>query len=175
MIKDAKGRKWYLRFKQYTNGWRWEAAWLRTILSSTLTSAAPDSGRGASQSEDPKMKFPTLPGSVPGEIDALALFACVLDRELSRVDHKRLSGFCPCLFAADRPACLRRLRFGPIPIYYDADIPKEDRPRYRAPRRQRGGHGADAGSRDDGGGDDGGGDGGPPPPRSRRRSDGGVS
>src|SRR5262245_66536573 len=27
MIKDAKGRKWYLRFKQYTNGWRWEAVW----------------------------------------------------------------------------------------------------------------------------------------------------
>jgi hypothetical protein len=25
MIRDAKGRKWYLRFKQYRNGWYWEA------------------------------------------------------------------------------------------------------------------------------------------------------
>jgi hypothetical protein len=25
MIKDGKGRKWYLRFKQYRQGWYWEA------------------------------------------------------------------------------------------------------------------------------------------------------
>jgi hypothetical protein len=25
MIRDAKGRKWYLRFKQYRNGWHWDA------------------------------------------------------------------------------------------------------------------------------------------------------
>jgi hypothetical protein len=25
MIKDAKGRKWFLRFKQYPTGWHWEA------------------------------------------------------------------------------------------------------------------------------------------------------
>jgi hypothetical protein len=25
MIKDAKGRKWFMRFRQYRNGWHWEA------------------------------------------------------------------------------------------------------------------------------------------------------
>ena len=25
MIKDAKGRKWFIRFKQYLDGWHWEA------------------------------------------------------------------------------------------------------------------------------------------------------
>ena len=25
MIRDAKGRKWSMRFKQYRNGWHWEA------------------------------------------------------------------------------------------------------------------------------------------------------
>ena len=25
MIKDLKGRKWFLRFRQYTQGWYWEA------------------------------------------------------------------------------------------------------------------------------------------------------
>jgi hypothetical protein len=25
MIRDAKGRKWFLRFKQYREGWAWEA------------------------------------------------------------------------------------------------------------------------------------------------------
>jgi hypothetical protein len=25
MIRDAKGRKWFLRFKQYRQGWHWEA------------------------------------------------------------------------------------------------------------------------------------------------------
>ena len=25
MIKDAQGRKWFMRFKQYRNGWHWEA------------------------------------------------------------------------------------------------------------------------------------------------------
>ena len=25
MIKDGKGRKWYLRFKRYQQGWQWEA------------------------------------------------------------------------------------------------------------------------------------------------------
>jgi hypothetical protein len=25
MIKDKKGRKWFLRFKQYQMGWYWEA------------------------------------------------------------------------------------------------------------------------------------------------------
>jgi hypothetical protein len=25
VIKDAKGRKWFMRFKQYRNGWYWEA------------------------------------------------------------------------------------------------------------------------------------------------------
>ena len=25
MIKDAKGRKWLLRFRQYQNGWHWQA------------------------------------------------------------------------------------------------------------------------------------------------------
>ena len=25
MIKDTRGRKWFLRFKQYSNGWHWEA------------------------------------------------------------------------------------------------------------------------------------------------------
>jgi hypothetical protein len=25
MIKDAKGRKWFLRFKQSSNGWHWRA------------------------------------------------------------------------------------------------------------------------------------------------------
>lgn len=25
MIKDAKGRKWFMRFKQYRDGWRWDA------------------------------------------------------------------------------------------------------------------------------------------------------
>ena len=25
MIKDAKGRKWAMRFKQYKDGWSWEA------------------------------------------------------------------------------------------------------------------------------------------------------
>ena len=42
--------------------------------------------------------------------DALSRIAAFLDREFTRIDHKRLSGFCPCLFAADRPACLRDLR-----------------------------------------------------------------
>jgi hypothetical protein len=27
MIKDAKGRKWLLRFKQYRQGWHWDARW----------------------------------------------------------------------------------------------------------------------------------------------------
>jgi hypothetical protein len=27
MIKDAKGRKWAMRFKQYQEGWLWEARW----------------------------------------------------------------------------------------------------------------------------------------------------
>jgi hypothetical protein len=25
MIRDAKGRKWFMRFKQYRQGWQWEA------------------------------------------------------------------------------------------------------------------------------------------------------
>jgi hypothetical protein len=25
MIKDAQGRKWFMRFKQYREGWAWEA------------------------------------------------------------------------------------------------------------------------------------------------------
>jgi hypothetical protein len=25
MIRDAKGRKWFLRFKQYQQGWHWDA------------------------------------------------------------------------------------------------------------------------------------------------------
>jgi hypothetical protein len=25
MIKDAKGRKWFMRFKQYQTGWQWNA------------------------------------------------------------------------------------------------------------------------------------------------------
>jgi hypothetical protein len=25
MIRDAKGRKWFMRFKQYRNGWHWDA------------------------------------------------------------------------------------------------------------------------------------------------------
>ena len=25
MIKDAKGRKWHMRFRQYRQGWQWEA------------------------------------------------------------------------------------------------------------------------------------------------------
>jgi len=25
MIKDAKGRKWFMRFKQYREGWQWTA------------------------------------------------------------------------------------------------------------------------------------------------------
>jgi len=25
MIKDAKGRKWFMRFKQYREGWHWDA------------------------------------------------------------------------------------------------------------------------------------------------------
>ena len=25
MIRDAKGRKWFMRFKQYQQGWKWEA------------------------------------------------------------------------------------------------------------------------------------------------------
>ena len=25
MIKDAQGRKWFMRFKQYRNGWHWTA------------------------------------------------------------------------------------------------------------------------------------------------------
>jgi hypothetical protein len=25
MIKDAEGRKWFMRFKQYRRGWYWEA------------------------------------------------------------------------------------------------------------------------------------------------------
>jgi hypothetical protein len=25
MIKDTKGRKWFLRFKQYREGWAWDA------------------------------------------------------------------------------------------------------------------------------------------------------
>jgi hypothetical protein len=25
MIKDAKGRKWFMRFKRWRNGWTWEA------------------------------------------------------------------------------------------------------------------------------------------------------
>jgi hypothetical protein len=25
MIKDAQGRKWFMRFKRYSNGWHWEA------------------------------------------------------------------------------------------------------------------------------------------------------
>ena len=25
MIKDTKGRKWFMRFRQYRNGWHWEA------------------------------------------------------------------------------------------------------------------------------------------------------
>jgi hypothetical protein len=25
MIRDAKGRKWFLRFKQYREGWAWDA------------------------------------------------------------------------------------------------------------------------------------------------------
>jgi hypothetical protein len=25
MIRDAKGRKWFMRFKQYREGWHWEA------------------------------------------------------------------------------------------------------------------------------------------------------
>jgi hypothetical protein len=27
MIKDAKGRKWAMRFKQYRQGWSWEGSW----------------------------------------------------------------------------------------------------------------------------------------------------
>jgi hypothetical protein len=27
MIKDAKGRKWSMRFKQYQQGWQWDARW----------------------------------------------------------------------------------------------------------------------------------------------------
>jgi hypothetical protein len=27
MIRDAKRRKWLMRFKQYQQGWRWEALW----------------------------------------------------------------------------------------------------------------------------------------------------
>jgi hypothetical protein len=45
----------------------------------------------------------------------------------------------------------------------------------RAPRRQRGGHGAGAEGRDDGGGSDDGGGGDGPPPRRSRPSAGGVS
>ena len=25
MIRDRKGRKWYMRFKQYRGGWQWDA------------------------------------------------------------------------------------------------------------------------------------------------------
>jgi len=25
MIRDAKGHKWYMRFKQYREGWQWDA------------------------------------------------------------------------------------------------------------------------------------------------------
>jgi hypothetical protein len=25
MIRDAKGHKWFMRFKQYREGWRWDA------------------------------------------------------------------------------------------------------------------------------------------------------
>jgi hypothetical protein len=25
MIKDPKGRKWFMHFRQYQNGWHWEA------------------------------------------------------------------------------------------------------------------------------------------------------
>ena len=25
MIKDAQGRKWFMRFRRYRNGWHWEA------------------------------------------------------------------------------------------------------------------------------------------------------
>jgi hypothetical protein len=25
MIRDTKGRKWFMRFKQYQQGWKWEA------------------------------------------------------------------------------------------------------------------------------------------------------
>jgi hypothetical protein len=27
MIKDAQGRKWAMRFKQYSDGWQWNARW----------------------------------------------------------------------------------------------------------------------------------------------------
>jgi hypothetical protein len=61
--------------------------------------------------------------------------------------------FCICAIYPSGTGCMRR-------------------PRPRAPRRQRGGHGGRAGSRDDGGGDDGGGGDGPPPRSGSRRSAG---
>ena len=42
MIRDAKGHKWFMRFKQYRDGWRWDAH--------------SECGRGGIQSWDP---FPT--------------------------------------------------------------------------------------------------------------------
>jgi hypothetical protein len=42
MIRDAKGHKWYMRFKQYRDGWRWDAR--------------SECGRGGIDSYDP---FPT--------------------------------------------------------------------------------------------------------------------
>jgi hypothetical protein len=42
MIRDAKGHKWFMRFKQYRDGWRWDAR--------------SECGRGGIQSWEP---FPT--------------------------------------------------------------------------------------------------------------------
>ena len=35
MIKDAKGRKWMMRFKLYQQGWHWEACWRNSLSQSS--------------------------------------------------------------------------------------------------------------------------------------------
>ena len=75
-----------------------------------------------------------------------------------------IGGFCPCMFAADKVACLRALRIV---------APVRARPRCRGARRRRAAR--DPGGGGDGDDDGGDGDGGPLPPPPPAHVAGGVS
>jgi hypothetical protein len=58
MIKDATGRKWFMRFKEYRDGWRWTAQTIGGCIESGFRpfrsrAAAENNARRYFQSRDP--------------------------------------------------------------------------------------------------------------------------